>query len=710
MAYTRLKKSGKESKAKKNSLERSALDFLRNNCEDLHFDNEKEELEKERNEYFGNSIGKNQIPYNQQMDIERLCLERALEQFLKSGKKEDAFNVYFCYLEMFVGDYKKTRRMIELLSEYEATGSGLLMKHRDHYVHSVYVFSLGLAIYESNAIYRETYKKFYDITDEKKAAHHYLQYWGLSSLFHDIGYPFELPFEQVCSYFEVHGDERSKRPYVAYQELEIFTQLAKAMQKKIAKIYHLGTDKMITNTDEFFAYVISKKLGNQYYLSEEEMLDVLKNKPKNPNKFNYFMDHAYFSATVLFKKLFVEMDCELNQYSADALSAIILHNSLYKFSIAYYKDKRNNVPFKMELHPLAFMLMLCDELQCWGRTSYGRKSKKEIHPLDCEFDFSDNSIKATYVYDVNEIKIKNFEKEYEQWRAGKKEIKPKLKAYSDMYIKNKNGSSDFLKDILAIVDMEDITLSVDTRLDTKENARKDGYGYLSDSNYINLYNFAVALNGRWLIADDWNKALEKGEEEKFILNLNNTSLFQDAFENLSLEYKISNINQAKAFAKYMDKIGCFFTDRDVDLPMLEFMSEDGKKTQIFTEDEILIIGKLEHQRWIKEHYDMGWEYGDVTLDDTEKEELCKKYEEFGTKEEARELKNKRELLRKHKDLIPDFEFTTDEISVDLVEENYKRIGQKERDKDVSPMECMVTLLKMYDGVKMYRLNTKQDRN
>ncbi len=30
--------------------------------------------------------------------------------------------------------------MIELLSEYEANGSGLLMKHRDHYSHSVYVF------------------------------------------------------------------------------------------------------------------------------------------------------------------------------------------------------------------------------------------------------------------------------------------------------------------------------------------------------------------------------------------------------------------------------------------------------------------------------------------------------------------------------------------------------------------------------------------
>lgn len=130
---------------------------------------------------------------------------------------------------MFVGDYKKTRRMIELLSEFEANGSSLLMRHRDHYSHSVYVFCLGLAIYQSNAVYREKYMKEYNIADEKKAACHYLKYWGLASLFHDIGYPFELPFEQDASYFEVDGDDRSKRPYLSYHGLEKFTKFNKAM-------------------------------------------------------------------------------------------------------------------------------------------------------------------------------------------------------------------------------------------------------------------------------------------------------------------------------------------------------------------------------------------------------------------------------------------------------------------------------------------------
>lgn len=76
---------------------------------------------------------------NMQMDIDRLCLERSIECFMETGIAEDAFSVYFCYLEMFIARYGKSRRMIELLSEFETNSSSLLMKHRDYYSHSVYV-------------------------------------------------------------------------------------------------------------------------------------------------------------------------------------------------------------------------------------------------------------------------------------------------------------------------------------------------------------------------------------------------------------------------------------------------------------------------------------------------------------------------------------------------------------------------------------------
>lgn len=677
MGYATLRNAGGKRKYAESGLEASALKFIRDRCEGLRFDQAKAaEEDYEKKIFSGSSIGANQIPYNMQMDLDRLCLENAVERFLKSGKKEDAFDVYFCYLEMFVGEYEKTRRMIELLSEFEANGSGLLMKHRDHYSHSAYVFALGLAIYESNSIYRDAYNKKYNLKDEHQAACHYLQYWGLASLFHDIGYPFELPFEQVASYFEVDGDKRELRPFVAYHALDRFITIDDSIKPGLEKLF---PGENFENTNRLFAHVLTEKLGEVYQCDEEQMLSYLTGKPTQPNKFNYFMDHAYFSATVLFRKLFEEMGCELKSEHLDALTAILIHNSLYKFCIAnpnmdprkpemhvWYKGE-GNIPFKAELHPLAYMLMLCDELQCWDRTAYGRNSKKELHPMGCTFDFSDNAIRAIYLFDEKEIsKVNRFKDDYIEWLSGKEGKAPELKAYSGMYIKNSNGVSNFQEDIERIVDLTEIRLSVETGL--SDNVRKGRQNYLSDSNFVNLYHFALILNGRWGSSEEWKKAREAGQEDKFLADKSVIDSFESSFKKLSLEYKLSNINQAKAFAKYMNEIGCFYTDKVVDFDFVDR----------FTEEDLLKIGLLEHQRWLQEHVDMGWTYGTPDRAD-------------------------RELLRQHRDMIPDFDDNQADVSIEQARANYERLDKAEQDKDTEPMECMLAMLKLFDGLRIYRL-------
>ena len=401
----------------------------------------------------------------------------------------------------------------------------------------------------------------------------------MASLFHDIGYPFELPFEQVASYFEVDGDDRSKRPFVAYHGLESFTKLNKAMQRRIGLLFGLGTDKILSTTEELFAYSLSAKLGDIYYFSEEEMLGFLNKKPTEPNKFGYFMDHAYFSATLLFKKLFEELNVELTKEHVDSLTAIILHNSLYKFCIAYYKDPVSNIRFKPDLHPLAFMLMLCDELQCWDRTAYGRNSKLELHPMDCEFIFTGDKIVAKYIFDKSEQgKIDRYNKDTSKGK--------KLKAYSS-YVKleeivrdnesEKSKVNAFQADIERIVDLSEIKLEVTSSVEEK---MAKGRSYISNSNFLNIYNFAVILNGRWGAIEEWKKAKEEGKVEEYLQNEDNMKKFTDGFDNLSLEYKLSNINQAKSFARYMSEIGCFYTDREVDFEMVER----------FSDEEVLKIG------------------------------------------------------------------------------------------------------------------------
>ena len=86
------------------------------------------------------------------------------------------------------------------------------------------------------------------------------------------------------------------------------------------------------------------------------MLSVISRKPASPNDFNYFMDHAFFSACRLYQELSASIGAgKINKMHVDALSAIMLHNSLFKFNVAVGDYKK---PLCMEQHPLAFLLML----------------------------------------------------------------------------------------------------------------------------------------------------------------------------------------------------------------------------------------------------------------------------------------------------------------------------------------------------------------
>ncbi len=601
-------------------LKKSAVRFIRERCEGLGYDLAVDAREKAEGIFLGTGLKKNQVPYSMQQDTDRRCLEVAVSRFLDSGIAKDAFDVYFCYMEIFIGKYGKTRRMIEQLSEFENNGSSLLMKHRDHYAHSVYVFILGLAIFETNTKYRKIYAVHYGLDegpDSASAAHHFLKYWGLAALFHDIGYPFEIPFEQVASYFEVDNEKREERPYLAYHGLSSYTG----------------------KSAEIFAENLADKLGSTYNFDKDYILKKINDKPRHPEAFNHFMDHAFFSASVLYKRLYEDEGLQAEKPDVDALCAVLIHNSMYKFVIANYKDP-GNIPFKAELMPLAYMLMLCDELQCWDRTAYGRNSRLELHPMDCSFEFENGAISAAYIYD-------------ESQRFKEANLKKKAP-----------GKPAFDADIASIVDLSLVGLTSSILWEKNERSKKRTY--LSDSSFLSLYNFAVALNGRWLLTDGWEQAKAAGTSREYLDA--NMGAFAEAFENLSLEYKLSNINQAKSFDYYLNEIGAFYTDRPVDFPLLEE----------FSEKECRIIGPLEHGRWLRDHLEMGWKQGDFTGDE-------------------------RELMRAHRDMIDDSFLVKGELTQEACSLHYKMLNKEEQDKDVKPMNAMLDLLNIFDGVRVYRL-------
>ena len=205
----------------------------------------------------------------------------------------------------------------------------------------------------------------------------------------------------------------------------------------------------------------------------------------------------------------------------------------------------------MDMHPLAWLLLLCDELQCWDRTAYGRNSRKELHPMAVEFDFSENRLFARYLYDEKEQdKIDTYLWDYVAWKQnGKRGIRPKLKAYSEMA----NEEKSFVRNIEQLVDTAGIPITV--VCDTAPVNRGIKHIYLSSSSFLHIHDFAVALNARYAPTED------EDDVER--------SIMEKDFSALSLEYKLANINQVKSFSRYLNEIHFFYTDRQVDFDMLE---------------------------------------------------------------------------------------------------------------------------------------------
>lgn len=604
-------------------LERACLDFVRDWCEELRFD----DAHRAMDDTEGRSVRTGQVPLHMERDTDRLCLENALHRFLQSGTAQDAFDVYFCYLEMFVGNYAHSNKMIELLAEFESNASALLMKHRDHYSHSVYVFALGMAIYRNSPAFRAAYKAAYHLSEEHSASHHFLQYWGLASLFHDIGYPFELPFEQIKSYFSgIMGN--TKVPFISYQGILDYVELDGEQSAILADL--LGRPALAKGTiNEVLSIRLEQLLGEVYGKSAETLrADVLDKKAPCPDQFNNYMDHAYFSAILLTHKFMEIKGAEqIALEDLDAITAILLHNSMFKFSLRVGACKKR--PLEMDKHPLAYMLMLCDELQCWDRTAYGQNSRRELHPMWCEFEFDGDKIHADY----------QFDSQLEWRKAEAKGTYPKMRGAEPKFVTD-------IEEIVALNRPGTLNLKISTRFVKNKRASRT---YLSDSSFLHLYNFAVALNSRYkygvlnyssLTDENVHKDMEKD------------------FEELSLEYKLSNILQAKAFAKYLDAINCFYTDRPVAYEKLEG----------FSGANMDLIGPMEHDRWLTEKRSMGWEYGTAYLD-------------------APESKQLRELTRTHSLMIDD----------------YKDLDKEEQDKDTEPMNCMLRLIEAYDGLRIYRI-------
>ena len=493
-----------------------ALLFIRDSCTDLRFEDAiekcKTDEEKERVRAYrdnrGKSITKNQIPALMEKDLDRMCLERALADFLALGTDSSAFTVYYCYLEMFwntgAANHRKLENMLKLLSQFEHSASPLLLSHRDHFVHCVYVFSIGLAIYQQSQSFRSAYETHYGLNGEK-AAHHFLKYWGFTALFHDLGYPFELVYEQINSCFEMKASGGAGF-YLSYQNKHKRSGFNARFASELAdRLY----DKF-RRCPDYKSFLKGEEDTREQYL--QYLRKTLDRKPSDPHSFGDYMDHAYFSAFLLLHRLWPRSQWNsIKKDDWDALTAIMLHNSLFKHTILLDAPSIGSYPrMEMSTHPLAFLLMLCDELQCWNRFGYGRKTRQENHPFDCVLTVENDKISATYLFD-----------------------RERIDDCSGTY-KKFCGSGDpctFVKDleyILMVNCDRGLQLEFDTDFDDLPEYSKEP---LSHSSFIDTYQLAAILHSEYITRPKYTPLRkkrpfdpEKIEEEQRIKYFDELSL------------------------------------------------------------------------------------------------------------------------------------------------------------------------------------------
>lgn len=546
-------------------------------------------------------------------DIE--CLKGSLQAFCKSGNKSDAFSVYFCFCELFGvfgRGYDTMSKLLEFLCDHEYHAGELLTKHRDHYSHSVYVLALGLAIYANDAKFRGIFHDFY--REKASDAQSFLYYWGLTALFHDIGYPFQLAHEQVKSYAEsLWGENIQSNPFVSYENMDVLLTLKHCAEERAFQA---------KTVCELLTYGIQYRLG----YPSDKVLPLLDNRHKNQRK---YMDHAYFSAVLLAHQL-DSADMAIDEMRLDVLTAIALHNSLNRYDIAAALHTETAIP--PERHPLAYLLVLCDELQNWDRTAFGNVSKKDPLAWKIDLDFSPQGIAVTYLFDSFDVVDTQPVKEAGDAQRNHAKIVEFIRLNANVKAVQ---SGEFIKNICGLIRCH---CSIEAKA-AEEIKNKKTHAFASDDKFINLCDFARAIHLSY--------QAEYGGPD---------------FGELSLEFKLSNIEQAKSYADKLELVNCFYSDKELDYPVVKGFTRLSGHGEGNKRDDLGFLAREEHLRWVREKLASGWKYG--------------------TEYETREERNAKKI---HKCIVP-----------------FDCLSDQDKSKDELMIANMIPLLYHYGhGVRIY---------
>jgi len=329
-------------------------------------------------------------------NFHRQQLNNSIRMFLKNPNSYNADRVYETFFKAYwMGIQDEVNPFVQLLIEmrsYEKQAGPLLDAHRDHYLHSIYVFLLGLSIYIMNSKYQEVFNNTVVdnncYPDSYKTKHEEFFYrWGLAALFHDIAYPLEITLKQAQRYIEFifsyqcenrDGDIIKLEPPNIDDLVTIDPLFPSNSFKQEYYIKYPSAANIESCVDHYM--LLAHKLHNCFDVNIKDVSTSLKGYSQETSQ-KGFIDHGYYSAIIMlswYHSLIKRTNWNPAYYYypvLDSASAILLHN--------YFKHCLLKTPFSLpvmhpEQHPIAYLLILCDELQDWNREPYSVNGVNEV--------------------------------------------------------------------------------------------------------------------------------------------------------------------------------------------------------------------------------------------------------------------------------------------------------------------------------------------
>ena len=499
-------------------------------------------------------------------------LRTAMAAFLAHEGQDSAFEVYRMFFDSYhiavEGRSNPFIDLVDLLRAYEETAATLVDRQRDHFVHAVNVFATGLAIWSENphlraafaaAVPERGYVGAYTTANEE-----FFFRWGIASLFHDVGYPVEIVGHQINRFVRIIADMDGADAKVnARITFDNFSELNHIAE--IVPVEQLGAAYRAAYPDadgldlaaplDLLAHSIHRSFGCETAAVKAALDSFVDTMARTG-----FIDHGYYSALIVLKwygfALQQAGDAVEKLYwpVLDAAQAIFLHN--------WYRNGLQKEPFSLgPMHvgdnPLAYLLILCDELQEWNRDAHGIITRTATLADTVHLSLGEDYLAATFVTKSGHLP-EDFCEKKESLLAG----------------------------VLALDELFGAGVDIDAESLDSFHSLKPRLESLSTRPLLkDIELLAIAIHARY-------------NEEQIARNPDQP-LRYPRFSDLPDDLKYSNMRQAQGIYDKLKLAG--YTMRLKGAP--------GAVTE-FSPEVVEAMARYEHDEWMRERIALGWTLGE----------------------------------------------------------------------------------------------------